>query len=63
MSPFVGYKKQRSTDVSKFEVHTFLKLCCFSFSAVLFVIPPFSPQFLLHSMWLLLVSRIFVRQT
>jgi len=30
---------------------------------ITFVIPPFSPQFPLHSMWLLLVSQIAVRQT
>ena len=33
------------------------------YSAVLFAIPPFSPQFPLHYLWLLLVSQTFVRQT
>ena len=31
-------------------------------SAVLFVITPFSPQFPLHSTWLLSVSQIFVHR-
>ena len=59
---FIIYRNKKCNSEAK--IFSFNRTASqFSFSAVLFVIAPFSPQFPLNSTWLLLVSQMTISST